>query len=53
MDIVAEISLHFENQTGGTTLGIRPLPTEQLPGERMHAGRGFTGTDGPENRTPV
>ncbi len=49
-DVVANISLHFEDQRGGAPLGIVRLPAQELAGERVHTRRRFAGPDRAENR---
>ena len=48
-DVVAEVALHFEDQRGGPALRIPGLPAKQLPGKRVHASRGLTRADRPED----
>ena len=51
-DVVAEVSLDFEDESGGPLLRVRGLPREQLLGEGAHAGGGLAGPDGAEDGDP-
>ena len=45
---MAEVPLDFQHQGRRPQARFVGLPAEQLLGERMHAGRGLPGPDGPE-----
>ena len=49
-DVVAKITLHFQDQRGGAPLGIRRLPAQELARERVHTRRRLAGPDRAENR---
>ena len=51
-DVVAEVPLDFQDQRGGPALRILRLPAKQLPGKRVHASRGLTRADRPEDGDP-
>ena len=40
-DGVAEVAFDFENQAGGSVVGVVRLPGEELIGEGLHAKRRF------------
>ncbi len=44
---MAEVSLDFEHERARALAGIVRPPGEKLLGERVHAGRGLAGADGP------
>jgi len=51
-DVVAEVALDFEDESGGSPPRVRGLPREELPGEGEHAGGGLSGTNGTEDGDP-
>ena len=51
-DVVAEVALDFEDESGGPLLRVRGLPREELLGEGAHTGGGLSGPDGAEDGDP-
>ena len=48
-DLMAEVSFDFEHERARAAVGIVGPPVKQLAGERVHAGRGLAGADGPDD----
>ena len=51
-DVLAQVPLDFEDESGGPLLRVRGLPREQLLGEGAHADGGLAGPDGAEDGDP-